>query len=145
MINEYIGAGDVIADDGEWLTLTVIDRKKSRVLNRGRLAISLSIVPQSEVESRPVGSGRDEPNNNPYLPPPFGRMSFSFNPLDLIWSLCNKQVLCCICCICCCICFLMLFMFAATYLSGIESVIQMIKDSEAAVSTPPTPEITRHP
>ena len=42
---------------------------------RGRLAVSLSIVPKSEVESRPVGTGRDEPNINPFLPPPFGRMS----------------------------------------------------------------------
>jgi hypothetical protein len=42
---------------------------------RGRIAVSLSIVPKAEIESRPVGTGRDEPNINPFLPPPFGRMS----------------------------------------------------------------------
>jgi hypothetical protein len=56
-INEYIGVGDVIADDADWLPLTRLDRKKGKLLNKGRLAVSLSIVPKSEVESRPVGTG----------------------------------------------------------------------------------------
>jgi hypothetical protein len=98
------------------------------------VAVSISIVPKSEVESRPVGTGRDEPNVNPYLPPPFGRFSFSFNPFVLLWQLCDKRLLLCCCCILCCVLCCGFFFFAFTYLTGIESVIQMMDQMKASTS-----------
>jgi len=35
-------------------------------------------------EACPVGKGRNEPNINPYLPAPVGRMQWSWNPYSLV-------------------------------------------------------------
>jgi len=50
----------------------------------GRVLVSLEIVPQWYAELHPAGRGRDEPNVNPYLPPPAGRIQFTMNPLKMI-------------------------------------------------------------
>lgn len=53
----------------------------------GKLLISLELLPKENADAQPVGSGRNDPNQNPYLPPPAGRMKFSFNPFRLSMSL----------------------------------------------------------
>jgi hypothetical protein len=133
-IQQFFGYGNAIADDGEWLTMCYMDRRANKTLDRGKLAISISIVPEADAISRPVGTGREEPNNNPYLPPPVGRFSFSFNPLNMIFSLmwlllsnCDAFTLAILCCCCCCICFIGVFAFISVYLSGIESLIALFK------------------
>ncbi len=42
----------------------------------GSLLLSIELLPKDLAESVPVGMGRSEPNLNPYLPPPTGRMTF---------------------------------------------------------------------
>jgi len=37
-------------------------------------------------EANKVGEARQEPNVNPFLPPPLGRLSFSLNPLKMFVS-----------------------------------------------------------
>jgi hypothetical protein len=119
-----MGMGDEIPDDAAWISLSKKD-KKNKIHSRGKVAISISIAPASEAESRPVGAGRDEPNNNPYLPPPVGRFAFSFNPCALLCGLLSWKVIFILVCLCCCICCLGTFMFVSTYLSGIEATIAM--------------------
>lgn len=58
-----------------------------RFFRPGKLLISLELLPKENAEAQPVGSGRSDPNQNPYLPPPAGRMKFSFNPFRLSMSL----------------------------------------------------------
>ena len=53
----------------------------------GNMLISLELLPKDTADAQPVGAGRNEPNQNPYLPPPTGRMNFSFNPVRLSMSL----------------------------------------------------------
>jgi len=108
------------------LNLIYHDRRLHKVVNRGQLAISVSIVPESETKARPVGTGRDEPNTNPYLPPPFGRFTFSYNPFSILNQLFGPKVVCLIICCCCCICCFGSFFFLSSYLSGIEAIIQMV-------------------
>lgn len=92
-VQVFLGLGDSLAEDAEWIDLTYNDHNTGKKFNRGSLAVSVSIVPESEAKSRPVGTGRDEPNVNPYLPPPFGRFAFSFfNPLSMISGICGTQV-----------------------------------------------------
>eukprot|EP01041_Mallomonas_annulata_P014388 gene14388-30627_t len=67
--------------------MTYHDYEAQKLVHRGRVAISISIVPESEQTNRPVGTGRDEPNTNPYLPPPFGRMTWTLNPLAFLGQL----------------------------------------------------------
>ena len=50
----------------------------------GRVCISLEVLPKNIADECKVGKGRDEPNVNPYLPPPVGRMQWSWNPYTLI-------------------------------------------------------------
>ena len=50
----------------------------------GRVLCSLEVVPQWYADLHPVGKGRDEPNMNPYLPPPVGRIKFTLNPIKLL-------------------------------------------------------------
>ena len=44
----------------------------------------MEVVPQWYADLHPVGKGRDEPNMNPYLPPPVGRFKFSLNPFKTL-------------------------------------------------------------
>lgn len=127
MIQLFLGWGDTIADDAKWLPITYHNHKMKRNEYRGSLAVSVTIVPESETVTRPVGAGRDEPNSNPYLPPPVGRLTFSFNPLSLIWALFGPECVLICCCICCCLCCLATFMFCSVYLSGIVSTIQLFE------------------
>jgi len=50
----------------------------------GRVLCSLEIVPKDYSETEAVGKGREEPNTNPFLPPPVGRLEFTLNPFKMI-------------------------------------------------------------
>ena len=50
----------------------------------GRVLCSLDIFPKALADAEPLGKGRDEPNMNPYLPPPVGRLEFTLNPCKMI-------------------------------------------------------------
>jgi len=52
-------------------------------VNSGYILISVQVIPQNEAEKNPQGSARDEPNNDPHLPPPEGRLKLSLNPFDM--------------------------------------------------------------
>jgi hypothetical protein len=49
-----------------------------------RILCSLEILPEWKAKLNPVGKGREEPNIDPYLPPPFGRFQWTLNPYKLI-------------------------------------------------------------
>ena len=70
----------------------------------GRVMCSLEILPKALAEMEKVGKGRDEPNANPYLPPPVGRFEWTLNPFKLINQLVGpkfrKKCYCiCLCCL----------------------------------------------
>ena len=72
----------------------------------GRVLCSLEVVPEWYAELHPVGKGREEPNQNPYLPPPVGRIRFSLNPFTMLNQLTGPKfrkkcylIICSICCI----------------------------------------------
>ena len=44
----------------------------------------MEVLPKKTADACKVGLGRDDPNNDPYLPPPIGRMQWSWNPYTLI-------------------------------------------------------------
>jgi hypothetical protein len=50
-----------------------------------------------------VGEGREAPNFEPYLPPPVGRIKFSWNPWTMLLQLVSKEFLEKICWIVCAI------------------------------------------
>ena len=68
----------------------------------GKLNIGIHIVPKTIATSIPAGLGRTDPNANPYLPPPSGRLKFSLNPFVMGSELCGPalcaQFTCCLIC-----------------------------------------------
>jgi hypothetical protein len=45
--------------------------------------MSIELLPKNQAEASKVGEGRNEPNVNPYLPPPQGRFEWSLNPFKM--------------------------------------------------------------
>ena len=93
-----------------WLELKnrEVDEKtgKSNVVSNGRLRIQIEIHPVELARQNPVGQAREEPNVNPYLPLPVGRMTLSLNPLKMLNQLVGpglRRKLYTYCCIALCV------------------------------------------
>ena len=71
----------------------------------------------------PVGIGHEEPNSNPFLPPPVGRFQFSWNPFVLGSELCGPKL--CGIFFCCLVCaaFTLLMIFCQPFLNIIINII----------------------
>ena len=54
------------------------------MVDGGRILVSFELVPMEKALQNPNGMGRDEPNIDPALPPPTGRIEFSLNPFKMI-------------------------------------------------------------
>lgn len=76
------------------------------ILHQGQVMLSIQLVPIDDVERSPAGHGRSEPNSNPPLPKPTGRLTFSLNPCKLLTDVVGakyirrvRRVLGCFCCV----------------------------------------------
>jgi len=67
-------------DDTFWIPLNGKNKETGLIEPNGTVRIQIDICPKEYAEKNKVGAARDEPNVSPYLPPPVGRLSFSFNP-----------------------------------------------------------------
>ena len=104
---EFIKEDDNI--DKFWIQLEKQGKKGGRVL------CSLEIVPKWYAELHPVGKGRDEPNMNPYLPPPVGRIQFTWNPFKILNQMTGPKFRKKCYCIVCLTCLIIYLMFLIPY------------------------------
>jgi Ca2+-dependent lipid-binding protein len=99
-----------------WIQLEKQGKKEGRVL------CSLEIVPKWYAELHPVGKGREEPNMNPYLPPPVGRIKFTMNPFKLLNQLTGpkfrKKCYCIVCITCLIIYLIILIPYVIYFIAG---------------------------
>ena len=51
-----------------------------------QIRIDLRIVPVKIAKAKPLGAARENPNMEPHLPPPVGRIEFSLNPFKMLVS-----------------------------------------------------------
>ena len=72
-------------DDDTFFLATPKDGKLIKV------RLDLRIIPGEMAKKAPVGSARSEPNMEPYLPPPVGRIQFSLNPFTMLSQLMSKE------------------------------------------------------
>jgi hypothetical protein len=66
-----------------WLTMKRPNKDGISMEKTGAVLISIEAMPKWKADICKVGLGRDEPNCNPYLPPPFGRFEWSLNPFKM--------------------------------------------------------------
>ena len=71
-------------DDSFWVKLTGIDEKTGKTKCVGQVRLSITILPKDLAAQSKVGEARLEPNHDPFLPPPTGRMELSLNPLKML-------------------------------------------------------------
>ena len=48
------------------------------------------MLTEADAKKRPVGKGRDDPNQHPHLPQPQGRFVWSLSPTKMISQLCGR-------------------------------------------------------
>jgi len=80
-------------------------RKRNKNTHQGKVLLSIQLVPIEEVDKLPAGKGRREPNTNPTLPKPVGRLKFTLNPFKMLSRLvgpkyCRKLMGYCCCLLC---------------------------------------------
>lgn len=59
------------------------DEKTGKQKSNGQIRLQIDILPKELADMNKVGAARQEPNMNPYLPPPVGRLSLTLNPLKM--------------------------------------------------------------
>ena len=89
-------------DDSEGIKFWV-QCKKSNGEAKGRVLLSMEILPQWKANMERVGKGREEPNLDPYCPPPVGRFKFSLNPFtnlnQCVGPKFRRKMYCWLCCL----------------------------------------------
>jgi len=124
-IKEFLGIGD-LAEDAEWLTMSSKDFKTQKYEEKGSLAISIELLPKSLADSQPVGHGRNAPNDNPYLPPPAGRLSFSINPFKMAYDLIGPKVCFQIICVIVIVVGVLAFALLGQYYTTISTIVSQL-------------------
>lgn len=56
-----------------------------------KIALDLRILSDAAAKETPVGESRSEPNFEPYLAPPMGRIKFSLNPMTMLAQLVSPE------------------------------------------------------
>ena len=78
-----IGAKRIPNHENFWINCKKRDEKK-QLVDGGKVMVSFELVPMEKAKDNPVGFGRDEPNVDPVLQEPTGRLEFSLNPFKMI-------------------------------------------------------------
>jgi hypothetical protein len=78
--------------------------------------LSLEMLPKWKAQICKVGLGRDDPNINPRLPPPFGRFEWTMNPFKLLNQCVGPTYRRKIYCACCCLLIILYVIFVVPYM-----------------------------
>ncbi len=86
--DEYIRKeGDISLEwdkDGESFWMPMMQKSNEGVMeNNGYVRVRIDITTMEWAEKNKIGSAREDPNTEPYLPPPVGRLHFTLNPCEM--------------------------------------------------------------
>ena len=122
-IKNMTGLWDILPDDSAWLNFESKDHNTGKVTPMGSIAYSVQIWPKDKAVLFNVGSARNEPNTNPFLPPPTGRLKFSWNPFVMGAALCGPKLCAGFFCCIVCIAFFLLIFFCQPFMNLILNII----------------------
>ena len=84
-----------------WVPITRFDEDEGKEKVSGYIQCSFRIYPQELADKNKQGVGRDQPNNDPLLPEPEGRLKLSLNPFtmfnQLVGPAVRRKIYCCLC------------------------------------------------
>jgi len=92
----------------------------------GSICYSIQIWPKDKATAMNVGPGRNEPNTNPFCPPPVGRLKFSWNPFVMGSELCGPVLCAKIFCCFIFLAFIALMIFCQPFLNIIINLIFVV-------------------
>jgi len=79
--------GEYEQTEGFWVPLRSKEKDKKKgtekVVDNGHVFMRVDITTMEFYEKNKIGSARDDPNSEPHLNPPLGRLHFSMNPCDM--------------------------------------------------------------
>lgn len=83
------------------------DKKNNNKPKRAcSVRLQIEVLSKENAEKEPAGKGREDPNQDPHLPAPEGRIEFSMNPAKMLKQLIGPDILalwrnfaCCIVCL----------------------------------------------
>lgn len=107
---------DIDPPDSEWIKIGKKDHNTDKFEPMGSICVSIQIWPKNKSIIMPVGAARNEPNTNPFLPPPVGRLKFSWNPFVLGTELCGPKLCATFTCCLLCAAFIVLMIFCQPFL-----------------------------
>lgn len=124
------------AENAAWLPMFMHygkDDKGSKIMlpkpkYAGKVLMSVELVPADIAEAMPVGLGRSDPNADPHLPPPAGRMHFSLNPFYLGRECLGPRLFAnCLLCLCL-VALVLLLIFGAPFLNAVVTFVNSLPD-----------------
>ncbi len=77
-IKNMTGLWDIDPPDSVWIHMDRLNHQTGVREPMGSLCISIQLWPKEKAVVMPQGAARNEPNSDPFLPPPVGRMKFSW-------------------------------------------------------------------
>lgn len=97
--------------DSTWLHMDRLNPDEDEREPMGKLCISVEIYPMDVAKQNPAGRARRSPNQNPYLPPPVGRLRWSWNPFVLGSQICGPKLCAYFTCLIICTGFILLMIY----------------------------------
>lgn len=113
--------------DGDSFWVPMLGKNAEGVVeDNGHVRIRIDITTMEYAEQNKVGHAREDPNTNPFLPPPVGRFTFSFNPFELYKQLIGpamrrKIAIWCWITICTTLCVMILYYLVPIIIGGLIS------------------------
>lgn len=92
----------------------------------GQCLVSVQIWPIEKAELKPVGFGRNDPNIDPFLPPPVGRVRFSLNPFVMGSEVFGAKICFRISCVLCCVIAILFCVYFSPVLNFIITVFSTV-------------------
>ena len=117
---------DIDPPDSEWIKIGKTNHNTGAFEPMGSVCVSVQLWPKAKAAMMPVGAARSEPNSNPFLPPPVGRLKFSWNPFVLGTELCGPRLCASLTCCLMCAAFVLLMIFCQPFLNIIINLVFVV-------------------